>query len=165
MATDPTNKFKSFLNTTAALSEVDTADLLKDCKDCFTCREVEDGDNYSVGSTFFLRADETPRCGLEALAMQVFKAHTAAEAEGGRAFDPAKSGAEWWTQYIDHRDVCITTVYYYMTIVTLYPVPHNNDLTIIVLTVIMLHYPRTSASTGTATTASRKTRSDMCTPI
>lgn len=98
--TDPTHKFQSFLDTTAALAAEENAELLLDCKDCFTCREVEDGDNYSVGSTFFLRADEAPRCGLEALALQVFSAHTE-----GEAFDRSNSGAEWWTQYIDHRDV------------------------------------------------------------
>ena len=72
---------------------------MRDCERCFTCREVEDGDNYSVGSTFFLHSNETPRCAMEALALQIFNLHSK-----GKKFDPLSSGAEWWTQYIDHRD-------------------------------------------------------------
>lgn len=99
---DPSNNFKSFVHVTAAFTEKDKQDIISDCKTCFTCREVEDGENYSVGSTFFLKANDPPVCGLEALAMQIFAKHTE-----GKSFDPALSGAEWWTQYIDHRDVSI----------------------------------------------------------
>ncbi|KAF0689944.1 Aste57867_18637 [Aphanomyces stellatus] len=94
-------KFKSYLNLFSGLSATDSDTLVQDCKACFTCREVEEGDNYSLGSTFFLRADETPACGMEVLAKKIFDLHATAS---GVEFDPATSGAEWWTQHIDQRD-------------------------------------------------------------
>lgn len=97
---DPTHRFKSFLDAVSGFSESEYEDLLADCKDCFTCRAVEDGDDYSIGSTFFVKASESPSCALEALALQIFAKHTE-----GVTFNASNSGAEWWTQYIDHRDV------------------------------------------------------------
>lgn len=98
--TGASNKFKSFLNLISGYPVGESANLLSDCKNCFTCRAIEDGDNYSIGTTFFIRAEDAPSCGLEALALKIFAAHTA-----GERYDPTNSGAEWWTQYIDHRDV------------------------------------------------------------
>ncbi|OQR85073.1 hypothetical protein ACHHYP_12372 [Achlya hypogyna] len=95
----PEMKFKCFRDLLGDLSSTAHEQLLEDCKTCFTCREVEDGDNYSLGSTFFVRASDTPSCGMEALAQKIFALHTA-----GMEFNPANSGAEWWTQHIDHRD-------------------------------------------------------------
>jgi hypothetical protein len=92
-------KFKCFPGMLGGLSAKALASLQADCGSCFTCREVSDGDNYSVGSTFFVKADAVPRCGAERLALEIFKLHTE-----GRSFDPSNSGAEWWTQHIDHRD-------------------------------------------------------------
>ncbi|EQC34426.1 hypothetical protein SDRG_08196 [Saprolegnia diclina VS20] len=92
-------KFKCFQDLLGDLAPADHDRLLDDCKTCFTCREVEDGENYSLGSTFFVRANDTPTCGMEALALKIFALHT-----DGLSFDPANSGAEWWTQHIDHRD-------------------------------------------------------------
>lgn len=40
-----------------------------------------------------MQANAQPRNALEALALDVFRAHT-----GKARFDEAKSGAEWWTQ-------------------------------------------------------------------
>jgi hypothetical protein len=97
-------KFKSFLNLLSPFSEDAMEALLEDCKTCFTCREVEDGDAYSLGSTFFIRANETPTCGIEALAKKIFELHTLDLSGGALSFDPANSGAEWWTQHIDRRD-------------------------------------------------------------
>ncbi|KAH9098024.1 hypothetical protein LEN26_016828 [Aphanomyces euteiches] len=93
-------KVKSYLNLFEHVLVKNNKDaLMDDCKTCFTCREVEDGDNYSLGSTFFIRADEAPACGMEVLAKKIFDLHT-----NGLEFDPSTSGAEWWTQHIDHRD-------------------------------------------------------------
>eukprot|EP00959_Pyramimonas_sp_CCMP1952_P282907 5913806-Pyramimonas_sp.AAC.1 len=44
--------------------------------------------------TFWLGAEDTPRCPLEALARSVFAHHVPA----GAAIDMATSGVEWWTQ-------------------------------------------------------------------
>lgn len=95
-------------------------DAVRDCKIAFTCRSVSSKEDYSTGSTYFQRADQPPRCLLEALALEIFRKHTT-----GRIFDPTygtplhkytvwsstllclffrRSGAEWWTQVIDSRD-------------------------------------------------------------
>lgn len=75
-------------------------DTFHDCALAFNCRAIEtDEDNYSTGSTYFIRPCETARCGLEELALDIFKFHTQ-----GKAFNPSLSGAEWWTQVIDPAD-------------------------------------------------------------
>jgi hypothetical protein len=98
---DPFELFKvaSYPQLLSELSSGDLENMISDCQTCFTCREVADGDNYSTGSTFFVSAMDKPRCGLEDIALKIFSLH-AKDME----FDPATSGAEWWTQYIDHRD-------------------------------------------------------------
>jgi len=74
--------------------------FLKDCSKAFTCRALASStDNYSTGATFFIRADTEPRCLLESTAKSIFKYYTKS-----MNFDPANSGAEWWTQVIDSRD-------------------------------------------------------------
>ena len=89
-----TKAFYSVLSNDDTLSEV-----LVDCEQAFNCRNTSKNQNYSVGSTYFIKGNEAPRCNLECLAKQIFDFHTK-----GSTFDPAKSGAEWWTQVIDHRD-------------------------------------------------------------
>lgn len=54
---------------------------------------------YSTGETFWVPADGEPRCALEALALDIFRFHTA-----GARFRPGASGAEWWTQVIHTQD-------------------------------------------------------------
>ena len=44
-----------------------------------------------ASGSFWFPADAEPACELERLAASIFRLHTA-----GRAFDRAKSGAEWW---------------------------------------------------------------------
>lgn len=74
--------------------------LKSDCSEAFTCRSIPDSnENYSSGSTYFIRADEDPRCFLEKLALSIFKFHTK-----DATFNHKLSGAEWWTQVIDCRD-------------------------------------------------------------
>jgi hypothetical protein len=74
--------------------------FFRDCKRAFTSRNIESADeSYSTGSTFFIRATTTPRCLLEKLALSIFKVHT-----NFANFDPANSGAEWWSLSIDSRD-------------------------------------------------------------
>lgn len=51
------------------------------------------------GDTFFLMADETPTTAIELIAKRIFELHTK-----DAKFDPAKSGAEWWAQYIEEED-------------------------------------------------------------
>lgn len=63
---------------------------------CSQCSEPSS--TMSLGGTFWVPATSTPRCGLEALALSVFRFHTV-----GRSFDPARSGAEWWCQVRTHR--------------------------------------------------------------
>ena len=75
--------------------------LLQDAKVAMTARQAGDGTSgLSEGQTFFVSANEEPRCGLEAMARAIFDFHTA----GLEGFDPSSSGAEWWTQYVDDRD-------------------------------------------------------------
>ena len=98
--------------------------LVSDCRSVFTARAASRS-QYSSGETFWLGADATPRCALERLARRIFDLHTAPASEAWRAtrgekvkdkgkdadpdpyplpFDPATSGAEWWTQVLDPRD-------------------------------------------------------------
>lgn len=75
-------------------------DVIHDCALAFNCRAIESEDeNYSTGCTYFIRGNETPKTGLEELAQQIFRLHSR-----GKTFNPALSGAEWWTQVIDERD-------------------------------------------------------------
>eukprot|EP01039_Chlorochromonas_danica_P003227 gene3227-3534_t len=75
-------------------------DIVYDCALAFNCRAIESEDeNYSTGCTYFIRDNETPKTGLEQLAQEIFRLHSR-----GKTFNPALSGAEWWTQVIDERD-------------------------------------------------------------
>ena len=90
--------------------------ILRDCEAAHTAKTTKKKKNsaYSSGSTFWVGAEEKPRCALEALALETFRlateeafAATRGEgdgAEGGAGYDPTRSGAEWWTQVIDDRD-------------------------------------------------------------
>ncbi len=49
-----------------------------------------------AATSFWLPAGAVPRCDLEALAAAIFELHT-----GGRAYDAARSGAEWWANVSD----------------------------------------------------------------
>ena len=75
--------------------------FIDDCSKAFTCRALSStADNYSTGATFFVSADSTPRCLLEKTALSIFRHYT----DHLKGINPAKSGAEWWTQVIDSRD-------------------------------------------------------------
>lgn len=59
--------------------------------------------------TFWLGASETPRCALEAVALEIFRQHTALSPHAA----DAESGVEWWAQVKDptaaaetEREVC-----------------------------------------------------------
>jgi len=78
-------------------------DFLGDCERAFTARAKETGEAYSAGATFFVPAKMTPRCTLEALALDIFKAHTKGLKEGVH-YDPDRSGAEWWTLVLETSD-------------------------------------------------------------
>eukprot|EP00960_Hanusia_phi_P055995 763125-Hanusia_phi.AAC.3 len=58
--------------------------MIRDCDKAF---------NLESGSTFWLGAQENPRCSLEKLAKEIFLYYTQ-----GVEFDPSKSGVEWWVQ-------------------------------------------------------------------
>eukprot|EP00559_Dactyliosolen_fragilissimus_P005903 CAMPEP_0184861282 /NCGR_PEP_ID=MMETSP0580-20130426/5998_1 /TAXON_ID=1118495 /ORGANISM="Dactyliosolen fragilissimus" /LENGTH=529 /DNA_ID=CAMNT_0027358709 /DNA_START=46 /DNA_END=1635 /DNA_ORIENTATION=- len=97
----PRYKFTSF----ASALSIDNDILLQDCKTVFTSREMEDGEAYSSGMTYFIPAVMEPRCALEALALQIFETHT--EGLGllpGKHFDVERSGAEWWTLVLDVKN-------------------------------------------------------------
>jgi hypothetical protein len=73
--------------------------LKSDCKIIFNAKEIEEGDNYSTGSTYFLPAKQHPRCNLEILVKNIFD-HYATDIN----YDVETSGAEWWSQCIDEND-------------------------------------------------------------
>ena len=94
------------------------ARILADCRRVFTARSVKkeaDGgakQQYSSGETFWIAAQDEPRCALEHLAQQIFHLHVTDAArrwedecerdpDAPPPFDPTRSGAEWWTQVID----------------------------------------------------------------
>lgn len=75
-------------------------ELRKECIYAFNSRSINSAsENYSTGSTYFLKATESPKFPLEHLAQQIFNQHTQ-----GMEFDPTNSGAEWWTQVIHPGD-------------------------------------------------------------
>jgi hypothetical protein len=73
--------------------------IRQDCETVFTARDKPDGAAYSAGQTFFIPANMKPRCALEALALKIFHQHTK-DLEPG-TFNPAQSGANWWTLVLD----------------------------------------------------------------
>ena len=73
--------------------------IREDCETVFTARDKPDGASYSAGQTFFIPANMKPRCALEALAMKIFHEHTKHLEPG--TFNPAQSGANWWTLVLD----------------------------------------------------------------
>lgn len=89
-------QFRSFTNLLPTLDEQGWDGLIHDCEAAFTARSVSKKNKesgYSSGDTYFLAATDAPRNALERLARAVFDFHSA-----GADFDPACSGAEWWTQ-------------------------------------------------------------------
>ena len=119
VALDAFRVFPRFLPSPSAPATADAlaARLESDCRVAFTARAARADKQYSSGETFWLAADAEPRCALEHLARRVFDLHVpvaAREARGEPArgepadaappYDPARSGAEWWTQVIDPRD-------------------------------------------------------------
>ena len=80
-------------------NEDDLKSLRQDCETVFTARDKTDGAAYSAGQTFFIPANMKPRCALEALAMTIFQEHTKYLVPG--TFNPAQSGANWWTLVLD----------------------------------------------------------------
>ncbi len=76
--------------------------LLEDCETVFTARDKPDGAAYSAGQTYFLPANMKPRCALEGLAQSIFLKHTEHLEEG--SYNPAQSGANWWTLVLDVDD-------------------------------------------------------------
>lgn len=86
--------------------------LTDDCHVAFTALnshdEASDHDDLSSigsneyhnrGSTYFQRSDLPGRCCLEVLALSIFRFHTK-----DAHFNPALSGAEWWTQVVDSNN-------------------------------------------------------------
>ena len=73
--------------------------LREDCATVFSARDKPDGASYSAGETFFIPSNMKPRCALEALALKIFHEHTK-DLEPG-TFNPAQSGANWWTLVMD----------------------------------------------------------------
>ena len=79
-------------------SAAETTALFKQCELAFTARATG-SDEYSAGTTFWVGADAKPCTDMERLALKIFEFHTSTA-----VFDPARSGAEWWTQCIDPDD-------------------------------------------------------------
>jgi hypothetical protein len=85
----------------------DSPDLLecmrKDCATAYNRKDdavdtaaVGETDYAAEGCTYFQKADEAPRCWPEELALMIFRHHTR-----DAKFDPASSGAEWWTMVVN----------------------------------------------------------------
>ena len=127
VALDAFRVFPRFLPPLSAPATADAlaARLVSDCRVAFTARAARADKQYSSGETFWLAADAKPRCALEHLARRVFDLHVPAAARraghpadhpadahpgdpdplaAAPPYDPARSGAEWWTQVLDPRD-------------------------------------------------------------
>jgi hypothetical protein len=132
VALDAFRVFPRFLPPPSAPATADAlaARLVSDCRVAFTARAARADKQYSSGETFWLAADAQPRCALEHLARRVFDLHVPAAARraghpadhhpadahpgdprpdpdplaAAPPYDPARSGAEWWTQVLDPRD-------------------------------------------------------------
>lgn len=57
---------------------------------------ISDTDYAAEGCTYFQKANEPARCWPEELALAIFRKHTK-----DAQFDPATSGAEWWTMVVN----------------------------------------------------------------
>ena len=126
IALDAFRVFPRFLPPLSAPATADAlaARIVSDCRVAFTARAARADKQYSSGETFWLAADAQPRCALEHLARRVFDLHVPAAARhpadarpgdprpdpdpdplaAAPSYDPARSGAEWWTQVLDPRD-------------------------------------------------------------
>ena len=74
-----------------------TANTTNDTEDDSDGDDDENENDYSEGQTFWVAANSTPTTTLERMALDIFQFH----AKGCQLFDPATSGAEWWTLAID----------------------------------------------------------------
>lgn len=74
-------------------------ELQRDCAIIFNCKSISAAEDYSSGSTYFVKPSEKPRTALEELAQKIFLYHT-----NGMEYDPEHSGAEWWSQVIHPED-------------------------------------------------------------
>ena len=74
-------------------------DILRDLFNIFNARKLSSQDKYSSGETYFIKRNQTPRCNLENLALNIFRFHAT-----NLDYDPDKSGAEWWTLAIDSKE-------------------------------------------------------------
>jgi hypothetical protein len=85
------------------LDAVQLAAARRACARAFTARAAKRR-GYSSGATYWLsaatmREPNARLLPLEKLARYIFELHA-----GDASFDPARSGAEWWSQHIDARD-------------------------------------------------------------
>lgn len=75
--------------------------LKRDCAIIFDSRSINtDEENYSSGSTYFIKSNETPQNSLERIALEIFKYHS----RDIKDLNPDLSGAEWWSQVIHPFD-------------------------------------------------------------
>ena len=78
--------------------------LVECCRLAHNAKAVAQGSDYSQGTTYFIKATETPQCPLESMAKEIFRYHTEVGQLRGAPFDPNSSGSEWWCQVIDAMD-------------------------------------------------------------
>ena len=99
-------QFESFQNCLSSLSSIDQ--LKNDCIIAFNHGgrissdmegDVSSLEYHNKGSTWWITADDIPKCALERLAQKIFFFHTK-DVE----YDPKTSGAEWWTQVVNATD-------------------------------------------------------------
>ena len=94
---------KPFLSQLGIVSDEMAQELAEECRSAFTVKELQNGESYSSGSTFFIGCNDKPSCPLERLALDIFDMHVPSSGQKV-SFDSNRSGAEWWTQVIDSRD-------------------------------------------------------------
>lgn len=103
MATAESMFFKSCLLRLPGSGE-GFASMIEGCKAVQDAKSVEKDADYSIGTTYFIRADETPSNLLEECALAIFRHHTSGFVKQQQPYDANLSGAEWWAQVIDSRD-------------------------------------------------------------
>ena len=90
------------------IAEAAVPALVADCKAAYlkvTTQTGVRGLTYSTNATYWVGADTAPRTALERYALSVFQFHSRQA-----HFDPARSGAEWWTQVVSAHDADAGTI-------------------------------------------------------
>ena len=108
----PKESFASFSKFLQVDDDNETRALLEhDLRIAHSAKQRGDDEAYSDGNTFFVKSDASPRCFLEALALQIFHLHVEESQklektdEGYEEEEEENvSGVEWWTLVLDDNE-------------------------------------------------------------